>query len=424
MAATVNGAARSVDANFDKVVSGTSSRGTLTSISNLQVPTPGSSGGNGLIIQGNVADLTVVSSTGGLVVDGHGLTGRVELWGSNYGIDAPVGMSSRASGTYDDADTTDGGGTYGSFQLHNLESTSRQTIFAWNNHGSSPDIGFGNNPVGHSDWTFCARDSQCTGQSGFSLEIFVNEPVTPQVGPAVTPTFGTVTATPVGFTAQISNYDPAYTWSGTATASGTVTISGSGLVTVTGVAPSTSSTATINTTRTGYTSGSGTVSGTSSGPVLSYNFSDLNSYNSASPGTVTDLSGNGRTGTITNGSSGATTTWTQSTGSLNFPGGSSSTGPFIDVPNILTTPFNTHGVTIDFEASFGSSRDNYERILDFSELGPGNDTLIIFRDATSSSLGIEIWTGSASASRCTFTNAISENVLTNWKSIQNLVSSV
>lgn len=77
------------------------------------------------------------------------------------------------------------------------------------------------------------------------------------------PTFGTPTKTADGFTVQITNYDAAYAFAGTATASGSVAISGSGLVTVTGVAGNTSSTATITTTRTGYKGGSATTTETS-----------------------------------------------------------------------------------------------------------------------------------------------------------------
>ena len=82
------------------------------------------------------------------------------------------------------------------------------------------------------------------------------------VGAALTPTFGSTTATADGFTVQISNYDASFTWAGTATASGTVAVSGTGLVTVTGVAAGTSSTATITTTRTGYTGGTAQVTRT------------------------------------------------------------------------------------------------------------------------------------------------------------------
>jgi hypothetical protein len=83
------------------------------------------------------------------------------------------------------------------------------------------------------------------------------------VGAANTPTFGTPTATADGFTVQISNYDPNFTYGGTATANGTVAISNTGLVTVTGVAANTSSTATITTTRTNYVSGSAQVTASS-----------------------------------------------------------------------------------------------------------------------------------------------------------------
>ncbi|MFM7098957.1 MAG: hypothetical protein ACKO16_16225, partial [Gemmataceae bacterium] len=82
-------------------------------------------------------------------------------------------------------------------------------------------------------------------------------------GAALNPTFGTPTSTTNGFTVQITNYDSAFNYSGTATANGFVSISGTGLVTVTGVAPGTSSTATITTSRANYNSGSGTIAGSS-----------------------------------------------------------------------------------------------------------------------------------------------------------------
>ena len=83
-------------------------------------------------------------------------------------------------------------------------------------------------------------------------------------GAALNPTFGSTTSTTNGFTVQINNYNPAFAFSGTATAGGRVSINSTGLVTVTGIAPSTSSTAFITTNRVGYNSGTGTVTGTSS----------------------------------------------------------------------------------------------------------------------------------------------------------------
>ena len=87
--------------------------------------------------------------------------------------------------------------------------------------------------------------------------------ITVSAAAAIVPTFGAPTATADGFTVQITNYDAAYTWAGTATASGSVAINGAGLVTVTGVASSTPSTLTVTTTRTGYATGSATVTQTS-----------------------------------------------------------------------------------------------------------------------------------------------------------------
>jgi hypothetical protein len=61
-----------------------------------------------------------------------------------------------------------------------------------------------------------------------------------------------------GFTAQITNYDPDFTYAVTST-SGSVTISTTGLITVTGLSPDQSVTVTVTTTRTGYASASGSV---------------------------------------------------------------------------------------------------------------------------------------------------------------------
>ena len=108
-------------------------------------------------------------------------------------------------------------------------------------------------------------------------------------GAALTPEFGTPTATADGYTVSITNYSGSYTWAGTATASGSVAIDGSGLVTVTGVAPGTTSTATITTTRTGYTGGSATVSGTSiTGAALTFSF---NSTTATATGFTTQIVG-------------------------------------------------------------------------------------------------------------------------------------
>ncbi len=159
----------------------------------------------------------------------------------------------------------------------------------------------------------------------------------------LTPTFDTATPTSDGFTVQVTNYDAAYTWAGTATASGSVSISDTGLVTVTGVAPSTSSTATITTSRADYSNRSGTVSGTSStGAALTPTFGSttatadgfkvsITNYDAAftwatptiSTGTVaiTSTTGATRVLTVTGLSPGASTTITQNTSRTGYSNG-------------------------------------------------------------------------------------------------------
>jgi uncharacterized repeat protein (TIGR02543 family) len=172
--------------------------------------------------------------------------------------------------------------------------------------------------------------------------------------PGLVATFGTPVSAISGqtdrLTVQITNYDPAYTWSGTA-APGTVSISGSGLVTITGVSSGQTTTATITASREHYLTATSTVSATMTAfPIISYNASDLNSFSTTT--SVRDLSGRGnhatRSATVANsfdidGASGA---W-------KFPGGASGAAPFIDLPDLSTNTFSS-GITIDFEADFGA----------------------------------------------------------------------
>ena len=111
------------------------------------------------------------------------------------------------------------------------------------------------------------------------------------LGIANTPAFGTTTSNDSGFTVQISNYDGAFTYAGTATPiNAVVVISNTGLVTVSRVTANTSSTATITTTRANYVSGSAQVTATTNTaplitgtptPPSSSGASTVNLYNAA-----------------------------------------------------------------------------------------------------------------------------------------------
>ena len=90
------------------------------------------------------------------------------------------------------------------------------------------------------------------------------------VGAALTPEFGAVSSTDVGFTVQVSNYDSDFTWDVTPTA-GTASISSSGLITVTGLTSGQSSVVTAGTSRSGYESGSADISGSANDTGSSLN---------------------------------------------------------------------------------------------------------------------------------------------------------
>lgn len=162
---------------------GTSTSTSITvapTLANLQVPSPAVP----FVVQANVSDLTVFSnvmntgSYSNAITNGFGFNGRVELWDQNYGTTtnglSPVGNTSIYD--YDDQPVA---GSYGSFQVHNLDAAA--TVFAWNQHGvTNPDIGFGSGSgiAAHADWTFCGGGT-CPNVSTFALTIFVNNPIAP-----------------------------------------------------------------------------------------------------------------------------------------------------------------------------------------------------------------------------------------------------
>ena len=94
------------------------------------------------------------------------------------------------------------------------------------------------------------------GYYGNNSNVITNSTVK---GAALTPTFGTNTATTDGYTGSVTNYDSSYTW-GISTSAGSVTwgtVSGSTRpFTVTGLGVSSPATVTVTTSKTGYNNGS------------------------------------------------------------------------------------------------------------------------------------------------------------------------
>ena len=162
-------------------------------IINYDVPT-GDSITNVFTIQRDVNNLNVISNVDSIFKDKDGvidlggslkqmskLEGRLEIWPSDYNIARNNNLTGGSNTTYD---TNDSGFNtnigYGSFQVHDM--TNNQTIFAWNRHGDSrPDIGFGNNPNGHLDWSFTQTDP-----IDFKLQIFIKIDIPTQPIPTET----------------------------------------------------------------------------------------------------------------------------------------------------------------------------------------------------------------------------------------------
>lgn len=130
-------------------------------VAGLRVP----DGAYPLVHKRTVTNMTVESNYPG-VVNASGVTGALEHWPSSYG--------SGLNGLYDyDDDGYNSSVGYGSFQVHNMSSVPKQTVFAWNQHSSStPDIGFGNQVggSGHPDWTF---SSSSLGKLGWKMQVYI-----------------------------------------------------------------------------------------------------------------------------------------------------------------------------------------------------------------------------------------------------------
>lgn len=139
----------------------------------------------------------------------------------------------------------------------------------------------------------------------------------------------------------------------------------------------------------------------SSDLFFNLNASDTGSYNPATPGTWRDLSPYSRNGTIV-----GSLNYNNSTGALEFP----NTGQRSDASGIkyvdMGAGFNNfgNGITIEFEAHFGSSvGDNWERIFDFGN-GEAQDNIWVGNYASSDEIAIELWrpnpTTQQAAGRC------------------------
>jgi hypothetical protein len=116
--------------------------------------------------------------------------------------------------------------------------------------------------------------------------------------------------------------------------------------------------------------------------------------------TWTDISGNGRNGTLTGG-----VTFDAATQSMRFAGGANGSG-FVD----LDGDFNNfaNGLTIEFEGEFGAARSPWERVFDFalaqssslSDIGNVANVFWVGQIGSRNELTIETWIGGTNQGRC------------------------
>ena len=104
-----------------------------------------------------VTGLSVASNVSGVTTGTAIATGNIEFWPNNYSPGNQRKIAGASNNKYDFGDDpgppTNG---YGSMQVHNAGA--KQTIFALNHwkQGSNADLGIGNSPGEHPDWTFSA----------------------------------------------------------------------------------------------------------------------------------------------------------------------------------------------------------------------------------------------------------------------------
>ena len=129
--------------------------------------------------QTGVNNMTVYSNVDG-VTNGTGLTGNVEIWSTNYSQGNTANVPGADGGTFDFGDNRDTGGNHGSFQIHNT--AAKQTVIAYNNHGSSnPSVGIGNRPTGAPDWTFADNAST---YASVTLDVLARPAIAPKMAEA------------------------------------------------------------------------------------------------------------------------------------------------------------------------------------------------------------------------------------------------
>jgi uncharacterized repeat protein (TIGR02543 family) len=138
--------------------------------------------------------------------------------------------------------------------------------------------------------------------------------------------------------------------------------------------------------------------------VISYNASDINSFDDSVGSAVNDLSTGGTyDATFRNKLS---STFAADTGSWTFGGGTNGAGQSITLPSLSSNGFATNGMTVDFEADFGTTVESYERVIDLGVSGSNTSNVVAYREGTSNNLGFTVYNGSTQVGICVAASAI------------------
>jgi len=108
---------------------------------------------SGVVYQQYVDSMNIFCNVAG-VTTGTGITtGNIEFWPYNYSAGNAISIPNADGGTYDFGDTCSYSANYSCMQVHNHGAS--QVLFAINHWNGGPlQIGIGNNPSGHPDYTF------------------------------------------------------------------------------------------------------------------------------------------------------------------------------------------------------------------------------------------------------------------------------
>lgn len=124
--------------------------------------------------QGIVRNVNVYASPGAGVTTGTNIqTGNIEMWPGSYSASLDVGIPGASGSVFDfgDQNSSGTGSGYGSFQIHNHGAG--EVLLAYNRWGTgsdTDDLGIGNSPSGHPDYTFEQTAASYTDKR---LQIFV-----------------------------------------------------------------------------------------------------------------------------------------------------------------------------------------------------------------------------------------------------------